>query len=162
MPDSQVVSNVEALFNPAFCASLGYQICRGHQKKTDSPLPLAYMYLAIPSALHKATREALPRSTASSMHTWLKDNPLILMDMEVRVRNLRSRVSAAITFAVQHGVLINVEGDLIMGYLARRPQSLHPTADWESCMKSAEFLGKWFGVSGTDQATVLAGWGFRP
>lgn len=93
---------------------------------------------------------------------WLRENPLVLMDFETRVHNLMTRISAGISFALEHGVLANVEGDLEGRVMARRPRMLKPTYDWESCMKSSEFLGKWFGVSGSDQATVLAGWGFRP
>lgn len=155
-------SETSALFNPAFCAVLLNKASTGYEAKTSQAMPLTFAFLMLPSALHKPTRDALPSTTAASMWSWVRGNPLLLMDFADRVRTFRPFTSAAISYGLRHGVLTGTVGALSAGILGRRPRSLHPTEDWLACLKAAEFLGKWFGGSDTDEATLLAQWGVRP
>ncbi len=124
-------------------------------------MPVTFTFLILPSALHKPTREALPGTTASSMWPWLRTNPIILMDFANRVRTFRDFTGAAITYGMQHGALTGSVGSIAAGQLGRRPRTLLPTVDWADCVKAAEFLGRWFGASDADQATILALWGVK-
>ncbi len=151
-----------ALFNPAFCAALVNKACASFVGKAQVPLPLAYVYIILPSALHKPSRDQLPSTTAASMWPWIRDNPLLFADISERVITFRVLTSEAIVFGLRQGVLHNTNGGLTSASLKRRPRSLRPTADWGECMKAADFLGRWFAASDSDQATTLAHWGFRP
>lgn len=155
-------SESSALFNPAFCAVLLNKACAAYESKSDVAMPVTFAFLILPSALHKPTREALPGTTASGMWTWLRNNPIILMDFAERVRSFRPLAAAGIAYGVQHAVLIGAAGIVTAGALSRRPRSLRPTNDWNDCVKSAEFLGRWFGGTDTDEATTLAHWGVTP
>lgn len=151
-----------ALFNPAFCGALVNRACAAFVDKTDAPLPLTYAYIILPASLHKQTRENLPKTAATSMWAWIRENPLLFVDIAERVTDFKELTSEAILFGVRHGVLRSDDFGLLPSRLKRRPQSLRPTEDWESCMKTAVFLGKWFATSDSDEATTLARWGFRP
>lgn len=163
-PDGAPLADTEAsaLFNPAFCAVVLYRACAGFTSKADVPMPLTLAYVVLPSALHRPTREALPRTSAASMVAWLRDNPLLLVNLPGRVRAFRDLTSEAIVFGLTHGMLVTDDGSLRGAALRRRPRTLLPTVDWESCMRTAEFLGKWIASSGNDEATTLAQWGLRP
>lgn len=155
-------SEASALFNPAFCALLLNKACVAYEQKARSAMPISFAFLILPSALHKPTRDALPRTTAASMWPWLRDNPVILMDFADRVRTFRTFTGRAVSYGLQHAVLIGSPGSIAAGKLGRRPRSLFPTSDWEDCVKAAEFLGRWFGGTDADQATTLAQWGVKP
>lgn len=155
-------TEASALFNPAFCSVVLNKACLGHASKADGAMPLTFAYLILPCALHRPTREALPRTAAASMAGWLRNTPLIRVDLPNRVQALRDTTSQAILYGLGHGILVSQDGDLRGGSLERRPRTLRPTDDWQRCLSAGEFLGKWFAGSGSDEATLLALWGLRP
>lgn len=155
-------SETSILFNPAFCAFLLNRSCVAYGKKATLPMPVTFAFLILPSALHKPTRDALPETTAASMWGWLRENPILLMDFSKRVETFRPIAGSAIAFGLRHGALTSAPGEINAGKLNRRPRTLKPTEDWSACVKSAEFLGRWFGGSNIDEATTLAHWGVKP
>jgi len=155
-------SETSTLFNPAFCAVLLNKASASYEEKALKAMPVTFAFLILPSALHKPTRKALPRTTASSMWGWLRSNPVLLMDFADRVRTFRPFTGAAISYGLQQTVLTGSLGSIAAGKLSRRPRTLFPTEDWSACVKAAEFLGRWFGGSDADEATALAQWGVRP
>ena len=155
-------SETSTLFNPAFCALLLNKACAAYETKAGATMPVTFAFLILPSALHKPTRVALPGTTGSSMWSWLRSNPIILMDFANRVRTFRPFTGAAIAYGLQHAVLTGSLGSIAAGSLGRRPRTLYPTADWTNCVKAAEFLGRWFGGSDVDEANILAHWGVKP
>ncbi|MGC0274862.1 three component ABC system middle component [Pseudactinotalea sp. Z1739] len=159
---SALDSETSVLFNPAFCAVLLHKVCAGYAEKAGAPMPVVYAFLILPNALHKPTRDALPKTTAASMWPWLREHPVLLMDLPDRVRRLRPYTAAAIAYGLGHTILIGALGTLSAGTIGRRPPTLKPTEDWLSCQKAAGFLGKWFAGTDADEATTLAQWGVRP
>ncbi|MGW3282490.1 three component ABC system middle component [Nocardia rhamnosiphila] len=155
-------SETSALFNPAFCTVLLNKACVTYQANAHAAMPVTFAFLILPSALHKPTREVLPATTASSMWGWLRNNPALLMDFADRVRAFRPFTGSAITYGLRHSALTGSLGSISAGELRRRPRTLFPTEDWTNCLKAAEFLGRWFGKTDTDEATTLARWGVRP
>lgn len=164
--DSQASSSPDteatALFNAAFCAVALNRACAAYSAKADVSMPLTFAYLILPSALHRLTRESLPGTSAASMVNWLRDNPLVLVDLPERIRAFRNLTSQAIVYGLGRTVLTTEAGALRAGSLRRRPRTLRPTDDWESCLRAADFLGKWIAGTGNDEATTLAQWGLRP
>lgn len=155
-------TEASALFNPAFCAVVLNRACAGFTSRSDASMPLTFAYLVLPSALHRPTRETLPGTVAASMIAWLRANPLTLVDLPDRIRAFRDLTSQAIVYGLTRRMLASDDGSLRALKLRRRPRTLRPTADWESCLRAADFLGKWIGGSGNDEATSLAQWGLRP
>jgi hypothetical protein len=158
----QMDSETSALFNPAFCAVLLHRACTAYEAKARTAMPVTFAFLLLPSALHKPTREELPGTTAASMWGWIRNNPVLLMDLADRVRTFHPFTAAAITYGLHHAVLKGSLGSIAAGSIGRRPRTLFPTEDWTACVKAAEFLGRWFGASDADEATTLARWGVRP
>lgn len=155
-------SETSRLFNPAFCAVLLNRACFEYSKKATSSMPVTFAFLILPNALHKPTREALPKTTAAAMWGWLRENPILLMDFSRRVETFRPIAGAALAFGLRHGVITSAPGEIHAGRLNRRPRTLKPTDDWNDCIKAAEFLGRWFAGSNIDEATTLAHWGVKP
>lgn len=162
MLTSAADSEASTLFNPAFCALLLNKACAAYETKAEAAMPVTFAFLILPSALHKPTRDALPGTTGASMWSWLRSNPVILMDFADRVRTFRAFTGRAIGYGLQHTVLTGSLGSIAAGKLDRRPRTLFPTTDWTDCLKAAEFLGRWLGGSDADEATALAHWGVKP
>ncbi len=155
-------TEADALFNSAFGAALLNRACAAYEARASEMMPLTYAYLVLPSSLHLPTRQALPTTTAAAMATWIRENPLVLSDLAVRVRAFRDITSAAIGFGMRHAMIGGSEGSLHALPLPRRPRALRPTQDWQSCMDAAQFFGRWLGATENDEPTTLAQWGLRP
>lgn len=160
-PQPVIDSEAGALFNPAFCAVLLNKASAGYEAKAGGPMPIIFAFLILPNALHKPTRDALPATTATLMWGWLRDNPLLLLDFADRMRTFQPVTATAITYGLRHTVLSGSLGFLGAANLGRRPRSLYPTTDWLDCIRAADFLGRWFGGTDTDEATTMTRWGVR-
>jgi hypothetical protein len=150
------------LLNPAFIGATIWSCARGYASVDDRGLPYALAFVAVPVVLHKATREALPRTTRTSMVSWLAENPRAQVGFPDRARALVPSVKEAVLFA-SNGILMLQEARLSAG---DRPRSMarfvrEATDEVRACIKKAEFVGKWFAGSG-HYTTVMALWGVAP
>lgn len=151
------------LFNPAFVSATIWSCARGYGSIGEGGLPYALAFVGVPIALHKATREDLPRSTRTSMASWLAENPRALVGFAERSRVLVPLVKEGILFG-SSGQMLTLDDAYLLA--ADRP---HPMASFEreatdevkACVKKAEFVGKWFAGSG-DYTTIMALWGVAP
>jgi hypothetical protein len=152
-----------ALFNAAFIALLVREAAQGHaeQQRDSLGLPLVLAYLIVPLALHKPTRDVLPRTVASQMHEWVQNAPLVRVGLADRVRALRPLVGSAVAYGVGTGVVTADAGRLSARRRKTKPTGLWFSQDFEECFKTARFLGRWFERQ-SDVATALAIWGLKP
>jgi len=151
------------LFNPAFVGITIWSCARGYASVRQSGLPYALAFVAVPIALHKTTREDLPRSTRTSMASWLAENPRALVGFAERARALVPLVKEGVLFATS-GQMLTLDDTRLVA--AGRPRSMarferQATDEVRACVKKAEFVGKWFAGSG-DYATIMALWGVAP
>jgi len=151
------------LLNPAFIGATVWSCARGYASAHNQGLPYPLAYVAVPIVLHKTTREALPRSTRTSIASWLSDNTRAQVGFADRARALVPLVKEAILFASNGAMLSLTDARLVA---ADRPRSMarferEASDEVKSCIKKAEFVGKWFVGSG-DYATVMALWGIAP
>jgi len=153
------------LFNPAFCATLLAKVAHEFQKKAHRSLPFPLAFIVLPAVLHRGTREALPRSTITSLLSWIQDNREQLVDFAIRVQRLRGITREALLFGAQHETLaVMADGGVAVG-----PHSLSATErrtglfteEARECVERAGFLGRWFAAAGTT-ATIFAAWGVAP
>lgn len=160
---SPPTSEQQALFNAGFLATMLHSSAKGYHGVNAAGIPLPLVYLAVPTALHEPSRDALPRRSNAQMIAWLHENPLVIHDLPRRVHDLRPFVSEGLILALQTQA-VNVEegGRVTPLRLNRRSKTLRPTSDWLECMKAAEFMGKWLAQSQLDTSTALAIWGFKP
>ena len=151
------------LLNPAFVGATIWSCVRGYTSVRQTGLPCALAFVAVPITLHKSTREVLPRSTSTSMASWLTENPRALVGFTERARAVVPLVKEGILFG-SSGLMLTLDDARLTA--ADRPRSMarferQATAEVKACVKKAEFVGKWFASSG-DYATVMALWGVAP
>ena len=104
------------LFNPAFCAVPIAQTSEDYSKRAQHAMPFPLAFLSLPIVLHRATREALPNSTVTSLLPWVQDNREQLVDFAKRVQRLREVTREAVLFATQNEFLsVDAEGGLSVG-----------------------------------------------
>lgn len=163
-PWSQRSREERALLNPSFCASLLWHATRGYAGVGSGALSFEEAFLVLPFVLHRDTREALPRSTSTSLAVWLEENPLARGRIASRARILVAFTKEGMSFGGVHG-LVRLEGGRLHAEEAWRRavnRSLGASSDEvRECAKRAEFVGKWFALTGS-APTVLALIGVRP
>jgi hypothetical protein len=152
------------LLNPAFCANLLWQFGSAGGVNGLRRATFFECFVLLPMVLHAATREALPRTTRTSLSVWLEDNPTARGTIAHRARILAPFTKDALLFGGTQG-LFHFEGDLLVprGDLSRKVKAAlrRSTDEVRACAKRAVFVGSWFCDAGTP-TTVLALMGVRP
>lgn len=151
------------LLNPAFLAALLWSCARGYGSVDDKGAPYPILFVAVPVVLHKATRESLPRSTRTSLAAWLGEHPQVHVRFAERAKALVPLIKEGLLFG-SGGRLLVVSSPRVIA--ASRPNSVarllrDASNEVTTCMRKAEFVGKWFASSG-DYSTVMALWGVAP
>ena len=152
------------LLNPAFCcvtlaaAVLGY----ASVDKTSIPYPLTF--LVLPTVLHKATRENLPRQTRTSLAAWIQENAEVKVTFAGRVTALKEHTREAILFGSHNSWFDMLPNGRVQTSLSDSDadgfiRKLEGEA--KECVRRARFVGRWFALAGTPQ-TVWALFGIRP
>jgi hypothetical protein len=153
------------LFNPAFCAALLAKASEDFAKKTGRSLPFALAFLVLPIVLHRATRQALPGSTITSLLAWIQDSREHLVDFATRVRRLNDISREAILFGTQcRALCVTSTGELAVGPMRRSVTEKRTplfTTEARECFDRAGFIGRWFAAAGTT-AAIYAAWGVAP
>jgi hypothetical protein len=152
------------LLNPSFCSVLLWYSAAGYVTKRNPAMPLALPFLVLPIVLHRSTRESLPRTTGTSLATWLTDQPLVRARVAERAVALRPFTQEALLFGGAHQLLmLGADGIRASASMKRTIESgLAGTGDEvRACAKRADFVGKWFEKAGKVE-TVLALLGVRP
>ncbi len=150
----------EALLNPAFIALVLARAAAGHERRTGEPMPLVLGFLAVPIALHAATRQALPRKVTSKVGPWLEANPLLRAGFAARARATAPAVRAGLREGLRARVLL-LSGERISGRPPRKRPSVVLSTEMQEIFKRAEFVGGWLGLAGSP-AGSYAMWRVRP
>lgn len=158
------------LLNPAFCAIVVWHLVQGYRTEATalgserSGLPLALAFVGASLILRGQTREQLPRSTATSLATWVHDHPLERSAVAKGVAVLRATVREALLFGAQHR-LLSLEGQrLDASDTASKKVSAYlrtSTVEVRDCMRQATLVGRWLCKAGAP-STVLTLLGVKP
>jgi hypothetical protein len=157
-------TEVANLLNPAFTAAALRMAVSGYFREANVGMPFEIAFLVFPIALHEATRNRLPRSVSTLLHTWLQENRDVVIEFPERTRSLVPFTKEAIVFACQRGVLtIDDEGALHAGDAPLKKLASYKAVSDEikEIFNRAEFVGRWFALSGTP-VTILTLLGVRP
>jgi hypothetical protein len=152
------------LLNPAFCANLLWHFAATNDMAERRPMTFAESFLLLPMVLHRATRDALPRTTRSSLGVWLDENPSWQASVAARAKVLVPYTKGALQFAGARGFLGFHEGLLMADLSWRRRVNAAlrgSTDEVRLCARRATFIGAWFSEAG-DAATVMSLIGVRP
>ena len=160
MKDSMVSPQYRALFNPAYCAALLHEACRGAQResRTDQlgPLSFAACFLVLPTVLHRPIREALPKSISTSFATWVSEHPLLRSQLASMALVTKDLTSKGLLFATSHGALTLEHGHVRSSGSMRAAifDKNEPSSEMAQCMRSAYFVGRWLALAGTTPTTL--------
>ncbi|WP_061539460.1 three component ABC system middle component [Collimonas fungivorans] len=152
------------LLNPAFCAIVVWHLVRGYRTESTTlgvpanGLPVELAFVGASLVLRGQTRDQLPRTIASSLATWVHDNPLERSAVAKGVVVLRDTVREAVLFGALHGML-SLDGRRIDANDAQTKKInayLQASSDEvKECMRLAVFVGRWLCKAGAPP-TVLA------
>jgi len=152
----------DALFNAAFISLIIRAAAAEYERQTDgTALSIVLPYVIAPIVLHRPTRLELPSMKTASMSGWTSSHPALLMTLPLHARALLPRVSAGLRLGLEYGALTADGKGVRSGLLRRRGKAMHVTAETEDCMRTAGFLGRWFGRQ-QDVVTAVAMWGLKP
>jgi hypothetical protein len=152
------------LLNSGFLGLMVWSAAIGYFEVTGSGLPIELAFIALPVSLHSPTRQALPRTTRTSVASWLDENAHLRVSFVDRAKGLAPFVREGILFASTNNLLTFSDKGALL--ISTRPSKLNhylgrTTEEVRDCIKRAEFVGKWFGIAGTP-VTVMALWGVAP
>ena len=152
------------LLNPAFCCGVLTASVFGYSsiEPKGTPYPLAFMVL--PIVLHKQTREALPKSTRTSVAAWLEEHPSAKIQYHERVASLVPFVREALLFGLIYKWFAIKEGRIIetIQTKANVTRALNMTkGETKDCINRGKFVGRWFASAGSVE-TMMTLWGVRP
>jgi hypothetical protein len=151
------------LLNPPYLSLLLMLATEHYQKTSKSPMPFVYAHIILSVVLHKATREALPRTALKGLSTWIEENPTLRALLPDNVRALRPFVREAMLHGLAHGSIVVESGALSLGQKPRGIPAYETgsTSEVADCIKKARFTGRWFASAGSPP-TVMALWGIHP
>src|SRR5258705_13710809 len=89
---------VATMLNPALLAAVAAAAAEEYERAADDPMPWALSFLVAPLVLHRATREALPKSTRSHLSTWVTNNPILRAGFPQRAQSLTGPVREGLRF----------------------------------------------------------------
>ena len=153
-------TEIAHLLNPAFCSLVIRESVSGYQKESDHTLSFALSFLILPLILHRPTRKLLPKSIAPKFHSWVHANQNILVGFHSRTKLLVPFTKEAIYWGMHSGILIVGENGGLYASINKTikfPEYSEP----ESCIKKAQFLGRWLTRSG-EPSTIYAILGIKP
>lgn len=150
-------------FNPAFCGEL---LCRSvgeYYKKAEQPMNVALAFVVLPLALHKGSRDQLPKMASTAFAGWVATHDNIIAELPLRVERLRPVVREAMIFSIRQNRLAIQGGGLVPGSakLSSPTKATISTVDTNQARSAATLLGRWFGAQG-DAPSVLQGFGVLP
>lgn len=152
------------LLNPAFCASLIWHFASVGGEQGQRALTFAEAFLVLPTVLPKKSREALPRSTRTSLAVWIDENPSFQATLAVRAKAMTPFTKDALIFGGTRQLLqVTTEAIRANAEWKRRASATfrQSSEETQACVKRAAFLGAWFIETGAP-STVMALLGVRP
>lgn len=151
------------LLNPPFCCATLTSACVGFAGLGGRSLPFALAFMVLPIALHRHTRESLPRTTRTSVPAWLEAHAEARIRFHERLMALQPHTREALSYGLAFGWMAIGDSGLTpqigSGQMDRVIRSLD--GDARQCVSRARFVGKWFGTSSSTE-TLMALWGIRP
>jgi hypothetical protein len=144
-----------AYLNPALVALVLAAAARGYEDAGRRPMVWPMTFLIAPLVLHRPTRQALPRTTATHLSAWTSRNVVLRAGFPARARALAPVVLEGLRFGIRHG-LLSIDAGAVHGN-----HGAPPNGELTDMLSSAGRVGRW--LAKTDQpATVFALLGVEP
>ena len=152
------------LLNPAFCCVVIASASAGYGESANQPLPFALAFMVLPIVLHKRTRDSLPRTTRTSLPSWMQSHTEARVGFHERLMALQPHTREAIHYGLAFAwAAIGDSGGI--SCIAPRARINHAirslNGDAQECVSRARLLGKWFDKMASVETTMVL-WGIRP
>jgi hypothetical protein len=102
--------------------------------------------LVAPIELHRTTRQALPRTTATHLAAWVSRNATLHAGFPARARSLTPTVQEGLRFGLRHQVLTIEAGGLVGSAGKAKDPELR------QLLRSSQLVGRW--LAKADQPTT--------
>jgi len=144
-----------AYLNPALVAAVLAAAAIDYRSERQRAMTWTLAFVVCPLVLHRSTRMALPRSTATHLAAWVSRNAVLHTGFAARALAMTPTVREGLRFGLRHGVL-TVEGGALYGSVgrARDPELRH-------LLNSARLVGRWL-AKADRPATAFAILGVEP
>lgn len=153
---------VANLLNAAFASLVIRSAIKEYAKTEGGGMPLSLTYLILPIVLHRETRESLPRTSRTRLHTWLQGNQMVAIGFATRAQRMVEYSREALLFGLQHGILTaNGSARIQVAKVRLRKYPRAEGSESGACLERAELVGRLFAATG-DATTILSMWGVRP
>lgn len=150
-----------AMFNPSLIALVLAAAANQHESASGFPMPWPLSFLVPPMVLHEPTREALPRTSKTSLPKWAADNIVLTTGFPARARHLVPYVREGVRFGLREQMLsMALQGTALQCAKLPRTTAKSP-GDLAVIVRGAGMLGRIFARTG-DAATVFAALRVQP
>ncbi|MEV7507182.1 three component ABC system middle component [Streptomyces sp. NPDC091201] len=153
------VSEVQALFNPAFGAFLLATAVNTATKKAKLALPWPSAFLILPLVLPTDTRDSLPGKSTVTLSAWAHEHPHLQAAFAERAAALTAYTRTSLRTAVRHQAVDVTPGGLVCPGRPK-PPSAAPGEEVAACARAAALVGRWLAV--TDPPRAFTALGVRP
>lgn len=154
-------SDVANLLNPAYCAILLNQVCKGYQNETSKGIPFALAFLALPMLLHTPTLNYLPKSSRTKLYIWLEQRQELLLEYPKRAKSLVPYVKEAISFGLAHKIIQFDQEVRLTGLPIKMPRGWDKASFPAIVAAQGVLVGKMFGQV-SDVTSLFSMFGVRP
>lgn len=148
------------LMNPAFCCEVIKECAKGYKGELSHNFPFSYSVLVLPFIIPSRIRMRLPKSKATTFHSWLNDNEDIKIDVAKRIKGCLPFTKEAIMFGIIYNS-IRMDDDGCIEPLGKKGKSNLSNDETNECLNKALLLGKMLSKAG-DQFTVYSMLGIKP
>jgi hypothetical protein len=150
-----------AMFNPALIAVIVAAAVDQYEHRSGFPMPWPMSFLVPPMVLHGPTRDALPRTSRTSLSSWIGSEAVLAAGFPRRAQHLAPQVREGIRFGVRHQ-LLEISGPSGALTCPTPPKTTKSSpGDLIPIVRAAGMLGRIFARAG-GSADVYAALRVRP
>lgn len=149
-----------SMLNPALVAVIIVSAANMYEEHSGESMPWELIFLVVPMALHRDTREALPTRIDSYVAKWVGENAALQASFSRRVSGMLPYAREGLRYGLRSGALTLLSDGSVRG---KPGWKLHKERDKELSLiiGKAAFLGRWFAHTGSS-ATLFALFGVAP
>jgi hypothetical protein len=145
-----------AMFNPALVAVTIATAANQFEETSGFPMPWPLAHLVTPLVLHKPTREALPRTKATSLTKWSSDNTVLIAGFPARAKQMAPYVREGLRFGLREGTIELVGGDALRSLAEPQITPRKTAGDLPVIYRASGMIGRVFGRAGSAASIYAA------
>jgi len=145
-----------SMFNPALVAVTIATAANQYEETAGFPMPWPLAHLVTPLVLHLPTREALPRTKATSLMKWAGDNTVLIAGFPARAKQMAPYVREGLRFGLREGTIELVGGEALRSLAEPQIQPRKAAGDLPVIYRAAGMIGRVFGRAGSAASIYAA------